>query len=93
MTDRRWYASIPCYGLTALFFPAEGETPTAKQQRVNKARELCMTCPHRTACNELAGPADNQGRHHDRPRTDRHHRPHRRTLDRRTTAEGQLHGR
>lgn len=63
MTDRRWYASIPCYGLTALFFPAEGETPTAKQQRVNKARELCMTCPHRTACNELAGPADSQGRH------------------------------
>ena len=22
-----------------------------------------MTCQHRTACNELAGPADSQGRH------------------------------
>lgn len=61
MTDRRWYASIPCYGLTELFYGPPAERPEAHRKRVAKARKLCMTCQHRAACDQQAGRNDETG--------------------------------
>lgn len=59
MTD--WKDTAPCKGLSKLFFPAHNERPEAHRKRVAKARELCMTCQHRTACDQQAGRNDETG--------------------------------
>lgn len=57
----KWHATIPCHGKTELFFGPAGERPEAHRKRVAKARELCMTCQHRTACDQLASRHDETG--------------------------------
>lgn len=45
---------LPCSGLTHLFFPAHPYGTPRYDHAVNRARIICITCPHRKACHALA---------------------------------------
>lgn len=61
MTAAKWHATVPCYGKTRLFFPANAESPKQAARRTAQARKLCLACPHTERCRQLAGPVDDRG--------------------------------
>lgn len=52
--DEEWMESGACRGLTHLFFPTAAERPQARERREAAAREVCMGCSVRVACQEFA---------------------------------------
>lgn len=61
VTAAKWHATVPCHGKTSLFFPGHAESPRQAAARTARAKQLCMSCPHRDRCRELAGPVDERG--------------------------------
>ncbi|HEV7861574.1 MAG TPA: WhiB family transcriptional regulator [Acidimicrobiia bacterium] len=53
-TGVAWQSIASCNGQTDLFFAAPGERPEARARREAKARQLCLTCPVLTPCQDWA---------------------------------------
>ena len=45
---------VPCTDQPNLFFDPEGELPRGREMREQAARTLCLSCPARQLCHELA---------------------------------------
>ncbi len=43
-----------CRGKSELFFPPAGERPAARENRENRARQVCMSCAVLSACQGFA---------------------------------------
>lgn len=53
--DTSWHARGSCRKKdAALFFHPEGETGSAKEQRISAAKEVCAECPVRALCRDFA---------------------------------------
>ncbi len=49
-----WMEHADCRGKSDLFFPPPGERPAARENRENRARQVCRTCPVLLPCQEFA---------------------------------------
>ncbi|MGI9624768.1 MAG: WhiB family transcriptional regulator [Acidimicrobiales bacterium] len=49
-----WMENAACRGKSDLFFPPPGERPAARENRENRARQVCIACPVLSSCQDFA---------------------------------------
>ena len=49
-----WMEEAACRGKSDLFFPPPGERPAARENRENRARQVCLSCVALSACQTFA---------------------------------------
>ena len=52
--DPWWMQHASCKGRPHLFFPPQGERPSARERREAQARTLCAACPVQSSCRDYA---------------------------------------